>query len=444
MDTYPLRRLWFVLLFAYGFVQAEEWRVWTDQQHRSIEAQFVELKDDQVLLRKRDQQVYPFPLQMLSPADQAYLEAQSSAAVAPAAYPEFSWDRVPLYMHIRKDRAYSDEEIEFLAKFPLITFEKSNGHRSFGSTEAGTLAAARRVKQLNPKAKILYYRNVIVHYGTYAANQSLAEIPSALLRGHNDQTKLVRGKVAAYDLSNPLVRDWWVDNCQQMTSDPAIDGIFLDGNVKALEPGYLRNEIGAEKKQAVTAGYKLMMEQMREAVGPNELMLANILRARFEDGGFEYLNYFDGSYLEGFFYAVGGMTYEDYVAKGIDSIQRAAQAGKIIAFTAGLATPQNTSHMGIDELHAEVKSDQQAREALIYRLAIFLVCAEEHSYFRAHEGYSANGNRNWMRWFEEYDRPLGPPLGPATKRGYQYTRSFAHATVFVDVLTREAEIQWLD
>lgn len=38
--------------------------------------------------------------------------------------PTFSWDHVSLYMHIRKDTAYTDDEIRYLAKFPLITFEK--------------------------------------------------------------------------------------------------------------------------------------------------------------------------------------------------------------------------------------------------------------------------------------------------------------------------------
>jgi len=59
----------------------------------------------------------------------------TSAQVKPistsqANYPEFSWDHIPRYMHIRKDHAYTAKEIKFIAKFPLITFEKSNGHKT--------------------------------------------------------------------------------------------------------------------------------------------------------------------------------------------------------------------------------------------------------------------------------------------------------------------------
>ena len=40
-----------------------------------------------------------------------------------------------------------------------------------------------------------------------------------------------------------------------MTSDPAIDGVFLDGDVKVLEPRYLAYDIGVEKKIEVIKGY---------------------------------------------------------------------------------------------------------------------------------------------------------------------------------------------
>ena len=90
----------------------------------------------------------------------------------PERMPAFSWDRVPLYVHIRKDTAFTGDEINYLATFPLITFEKATGHKDSGSVEAGTLKAARAVKKINPATKILYYRNVIVHYGGYAADSS--------------------------------------------------------------------------------------------------------------------------------------------------------------------------------------------------------------------------------------------------------------------------------
>jgi len=125
-------------------------------------------------------------------------------------------------------------------------------------------------------------------------------------------------------------------------------------------------------------------------------------------------------------------------------MQKASAQGKIIAFTSGLAQAQNTSKLGIDEAHTKIDSYEKAEASLTYPLAIFLVAAGEHSYFRAHEGYSADKNDHWMRWFEAYNKPLGAPLGPAKKKGYQYIRHFKHAKVFVDVKERKAQIKWLD
>ena len=253
-----------------------------------------------------------FIAQLLTP-----LGALHAAAAGPDRLPSFSWERVPLYMHIRKDTAFTAGEIGYLASFPLITFEKTTGAKEFGSTEAGTLVAARAVKKINPATKVLYYRNVIVHYDGYAANASLKEIPGALLVGRSGSDKLVRNRVQAYDLTNAKMRDWWLASAMQVCADPAIDGLFLDGNIKVLEPAYLREEIGEKKKAELVDGYTAMMKDARRVLGPEKLMVANVLRARFPDSGMSRLRAFDGSYMEGFETAVGNVPLKDYGHGGL-------------------------------------------------------------------------------------------------------------------------------
>ena len=63
-------------------------------------------------------------------------------------FPEFSWDHIPRYMHVWKQTSYTDGELEFLADFPLITFEKAQG-TSEGSVQEGTLKAARAVLEIS-------------------------------------------------------------------------------------------------------------------------------------------------------------------------------------------------------------------------------------------------------------------------------------------------------
>lgn len=375
---------------------------------------------------------------------------QATETLAPSAdqerLPEFSWEHVPRYVHIRKDTAFTDEEIRYLATFPLITFEKATGHKDSGSVEAGTLKAARAVKAINPATKILYYRNVIVHYGGYAADRSLKNIPGAFLVDRNGNDKLIRNRVQAYDLTNQALRDWWIDAAEQVCSDPAIDGIFLDGVVKILEPGFLKSAIGEEKKAAQLAGYVTSLEDTRQMLGPRKLMLANVLRARFPDSGLSYMTELDGSYIEGFEGAVG-MSKKDYVAKGMEAFQKAAQQGAIIAFTCGLENNQQDA----DETPRSAASNRKlvnrrgdVKSRFNYQLAMFLICAEKHSYFDLKDSYDAKTSKTWMTHPPDYDRPLGAPNGPAIRNGYTYTREFAHASVRLDIEKQTGDIVWKD
>jgi hypothetical protein len=360
--------------------------------------------------------------------------------------PAFSWDRVPRYMHIRKDTAFSADEIRYLASFPLVTFEKYTGNKDFGSPEAGTLAAARAVKAINPATKVLYYRNVIVHYGGYAADAALTNVASAFLVGKDNNDKLVRGKVPAYDLTNAKVRDWWVGNAKQVCADPAIDGLFLDGNVKVLEPTYLLAEIGKAKKDGVLEGYTSMIAETRQALGPDKLMVANVLRARFPDAGMDRLRAFDGSYIEAFETTVGKIPVKDYVAKGIAAFQEAARQGFVIAFTAGLGEegPEagKANEARTDEIRTGLKNEQASDRRFQYILALFLVCAEKNSYFCPHDGYDAKKSKLWMKPCPEFERPLGEPKGPAVRAGYTYKREFEHVSVCVDIEQKTARIDW--
>lgn len=366
--------------------------------------------------------------------------AGNSAAVR---RPDFSWDHVPLYMHVRKASDFTPEELEYLAGFPLITLEKTTGSKTHGSSEAGSRAAARAIKAVNQDACVLYYRNVLCNYSTYKVNKKLKAIRGAFLQGSDGNRRLHRGVREVYDLSNPEVRKWWVDHCVEMAGYDEIDGLFLDGNIKALEPAYLRKEIGDEKKHAVAEGYAVMMQDLKNRMPPNKMLVANIIRARLTDSGLGYLQYFDGSYLEGIESQANGLTRVEYLAKGIDAVQTAARQGKMICMSIGLGNSALTG-LKIDDSRKKLARGADIQPRLEYCLALFLICAEKHSYFLPHDGYDVNDNRSsvWLTRFPEYDKPLGPPKGPAIQDGYAYTREFESASVFLDIEKREAKITW--
>ncbi|CAH8283034.1 putative glycosyl hydrolase-like family 15 (GHL15) protein [Mariniflexile fucanivorans] len=361
-------------------------------------------------------------------------------------FPEFSWDTMPLYMHVRKNDAFTKEEITYLSKFPLITFEKTTGSSTFGSTEKGTIEAAKEVKKVNPKAKILYYKNVVINWGTYEEDEAfIKKNPDAILVNDKGQKVFMpNGSTGFYDLSKEKVRAYWLNHVKNETDSPYIDGVFLDANIKVLVPGFFDSRVGLDKQKDIVSGYFKMMTDLKAGVGKDNLLIANIIRVRpeFNDVGRDYLKYFDGSYLEGFDHESFGMTYAEYLSKGIEAFQKSAQEGNVIAMSIGLGEGLEGAVKGMDDIRQSVNLNDNIKERLDYVLAIFLVCAEKYSYVYPHDGYNSKTSAVWLKSFTQYENKLGAPKGPAVKTGYTYKRSFEHIDVTLDIENKTAKLDW--
>jgi len=360
--------------------------------------------------------------------------------------PEFSWDKMPLYMHLRKSTAFTNKEVKFIAKHPLITFEKTTGSKTYGATEKGTIKAAEGVKKINPKTKILYYKNVVINWGGYAEDEAfLDKHPEALLvDAKGNKAVMPNRKTGFFDISQDYVRKYWLNHVKEVTESPVIDGVFLDANIKVLVPAFFNSRVGKEKQEAIKTGYLSMMADLESQLGTDNLLLANILRVRpeFEDSGRAYLKFFDGSYIEGFEHESFGMTYEDYLAKGIQAVQKSAREGNIIAMSLGLGKGLENAEAGIDDARKKIKINENFTKRLDYLLAIFLVCAEEYSYVYPHDGYDIQKSAVWLKTFPQYEKKLGAPKGYAKREGYIYTRSFEHLDVWLDIENQTAQLDW--
>ena len=123
------------------------------------------------------------------------------------------------------------------------------------------------------------------------------------------------------------------------------------------------------------------------------------------------------------------MSYEDYLAKGIATLQQSAREGNIIALTLGLGEALEFETEGMDDRRKALNIDEDIKDRLDYLLAIFLVCAEKYSYVYLHDGFNVNtikktgksASKVWMKTFPQYENRLGPPKGPAKQEGYIYT-----------------------
>ena len=357
-----------------------------------------------------------------------------------AVYPQFSWDKMPLYMHVRKSTDFTKAEIEYLAKFDLITFEKTTGSSAHGSTEKGIIAAAQEVKKVNPNVTILYYRNVLCDYGGYDVCELTKAIPGAqLVDQKNGNTKLHRNIRGLYDLSKPELREVLVENIREVCSHNAVDGVFFDGLIKVFS-GFAARQVGKEKKAAVIQGYRDFAKETRAAIGSDKLIIANIIRDRFKDCGLEYMDYLDGSYLEAIPHPNGENS--DKILKVIKACQTAGRDGKIIALPLGLGN-QNFSEDNIDEVFGNVGSFQEANQKVLYQTAFFLITAEKYSYLYLHGGYASHLNKLWMKWPDIYDKPIGEPKGDFVDNGNGIlTREFEHVSVWLDIKNEVGKLTW--
>lgn len=377
---------------------------------------------------------------------QSGIVSQVESNASDSKMPEFSWNTMPLYMHLRKDTEFTEEELQYLAKFPLITFEKTTGSKTYGSTEVGTIKAAEAVKKLNPKAKILYYKNVVINWKSYQEDEAfLKKHPEAyLVNNDGDKVFMSNKKTGFFDLSQETVRTYWLSHVTKMAENPFIDGLFMDANIKVLAPVFFNSRVGKQKRETLVSGYLSMMTELNDKLGKDNLLIANILRVRPElsDAGRDYLKFFDGSYIEGFDHENFGMTYEDYLAEGIAAVQKSAREGKVIAMTLGMGKASKAAEVGIDDVRQKLKADDDFTKRLDYILGIFLVCAEKYSYIYPHDGYGINQSAVWLKTFPQYQKKLGAPNGYAKKEGYVYTRSFEHLDLQLDIKNKTATLNW--
>ena len=126
------------------------------------------------------------------------------------------------------------------------------------------------------------------------------------------------------------------------------------------------------------------------------------------------------------------------MAKGIACAQEAARQGKIVTFCIGLgeALDKDSSGIGLDEARKGIESLEAVDDRLNYVVAMFLVIAEQYSYFLPYGGtWGVDGkhvNRTWMHIFPMLERDWVDPKAPQQKM-----------TLFIHVSLNTALFGWI-
>ncbi len=357
-----------------------------------------------------------------------------------SAYPEFSWDTVPVALHFSSKSDFKPEQIKFLARFPVFCVEKHQGVSKYKDARKGAFSVTKAIKEINPKAKLLFYWNSNIDGGkNYFGHQILDDKyhPEWKLTGTKDV--LVRGHQETYDASNSEFRKWWVSIPVEAVKEGNMDGVFIDAI-----PHYFRDEkqhtkiLGEEKLKEVRKGVSLMAEDLALQLGNDKILLFNNMNEGGRSFEEEVAVFSDGGMIENFCnFSLKGTTKETAIAQ-IEQLRIAGKSKRMLMVKGwprySYRRPEQRSGISMQTITEHIKED------ITFPLACFLSGAGEYAYFVYSWGYrSAHGS---LVDYPEYHKPLGKPLGDYTRKGWQLSRKFEHADVWVDLENQKAKIDW--
>jgi len=353
--------------------------------------------------------------------------------------PDFSWDTLPVAWHSALKNDWSDEDLKQIAKYPLVTLEKTAGTGVFNwpagqyyglpatCQKLGDLSncscceedlmveQAKAVKAVNPRAQIVAYMNSVISYPWYRAARKHVTNESWWLRDVNGTylNNIHQDPVETWltwDFSKPEVGDLWIEACRNLTDTGYIDGCFMDGcanwdpngavDGRVVVPGPVDKETRAAYFEEKPKWMKRLQQQIPGVAicGSGGGWVDGVVATQVQNWG------------------SGG----NYAGKWIPMLQRAVNAG--VLFEAHASCGRNAS-----------EPEEQTK------IAAFLVAAGQHSYYMC-GGWGAGS----VEWFDEYDLPLGEPLGNAMlDDDGVYHRSFAKGTVVsFDTKSDTGKVQW--
>jgi len=350
-------------------------------------------------------------------------------------FPDFSWDRVPLYAHLGIGDGLKPEQTNFLAdRFRLITF---TGGITKNSVEPSIAAAARAIKQRNPKAKVLFYW--ASDMPKHQWKQSNATFPDG---GYLHVRKGKKTDSLVFDVCRQEVRNWWSGVAAKAVRDYSCDGIFVDGATAGCPDGPWSRMFGKEKAAAMDEAVFAMLKEARKKMGPDKLIVFNPLHGSDENRrglGEQYLPVTDGAMVDDFDRGANIKRQSpEYMANTIQVMRKASQDGKIVVFKAWPGFTWWSDKELMKKPHEE--QYRVARGQITFPLACFLVGAGPNCYFCYTWGWL--GEYGTFDWYPEFDKPLGAPEGEAKRDGWTYRREFEHASVFADLEKRTAKIDW--
>jgi hypothetical protein len=354
-------------------------------------------------------------------------------------FPAFSWDTTPMYyMFGDTQRVLTPEEVAFVAgRTDFLCIEKSHARKQLGAAELGAKYEAQAFKKLKPGVKVLFYFNSAYAWPFTSYNEAFApnkidehpELKKFLIVDPQTGELVHRRNVFFFDVLNPELREWWSSTVAKGVEESGCDGAFID---QMHGFSWLRKEQSKEVQKAMGE----MMALLKTKMGPNKILLGNNANQDLARYVFPSI---DASMFE--HYGEKMLTKERLLQDWVDML-RIAQAGKMSIFRIGVEYDRGEEQRS-EQQRPEAELSNLAKERLEYYLACYLIGAQPYSYFQYGWGWTLSSGS--LVDFPELRKPLGAPKGAyrrTTADGWEFTREFDHASVWVNTETGNAKITW--
>ena len=364
----------------------------------------------------------------------SYINSDGSSFVPKDFYPKFSWETTPQYFMFQdKKRLLTPEEIDFIVpRTDFICIEKSHGKAENSPAELGAKHEAEAFKKLKPEIKVLFYFNSAYAwtYTSYSENftkEKIDEYPDLkdFLIVNPKTGKLAEHNGAfCFDVLNPAFREWWVETVAKGVRETGCDGVFIDqmhGNSRFRK----------EKQAEIEIAMGEMMESLKNRMPSDKILLGN--NANNDDAKFAYPPC-DAVMFENYSKA---RSSKESLLKEWGQMLKNAQEGKISVFRLGVEGAGRGNLKPADEM------PKYSQEKLEFAQACFLIGAQPYSYFMYSWGWQLHTGP--MVDYPALQKPLGAPKGAYERKnseGWEFTREYEHASVWVDTEKREAKITW--
>ena len=369
--------------------------------------------------------------------------------------PKYSWDKISRWGYARKvyNKLWTDREVDIMGRsFKYIWVQQEESEMA-------------RFKEAYPD-RIYCFNAYINLQKAYQKTDN----PEHYLYTSKGNLTYYKGNFPRYNQANPDVREWWLNHITENAyAKPKSDVIFIDSIQKAwMISGGKHYD---HKGRLVSTEYMEkaiipLLDSIRDRLSKDFIIQGNFLRASTSftpDGNLGLCSkYLHSSYLEGF-EAGGPDKYAHLIHKGIEIVQQAVAEGKLIAPNFGTHRPAVAKELTIEqkrakasaampELWARLNRDWKNELAEIYayfdyKLAIFLIMAGEHSYFRFQKEVVVNrAGPDMLRIappFPEFDRKLGKPISEGVRvNDTTWVREFEYCKVTLNVDGGTADIDW--